>query len=439
MASTTTFGSFPGVKVTVAGGAITGVAVGREQKLVLVGVGDSSAGSASVNDPTTINSRLDADRKFGADTELAVSMKDALANGANIDYLYGVMAEVTSESAESFASTDSGTLANAPIIEDTSTISVQDTTEGASVTPEFRYGSPPTAPSDANTVYINPITAEWTADESNDYEFDYDHPDFGTAIENAKSVIDEKETAVIDGLYENESVAGTASGSVNTLRGQYRMTLGVSAAQPNENSSDNTANFDASSYTTSIDNDAYFLYAPGRKEGSNFLVGGALGGIMAGSPLDESIFNRSLTVDDLEQRILETDANDLRDENVIPIKQPQTGGSITVAGNSSTSTETDFIRDYFTIRLVDQVVLIAKSIGDSVLGRLNNEDTRDTVENQIRTELRGLASDGLIEPGEDDNWFLDVYEVDANTVGIDLGVTPNGVTKKIETEITINT
>jgi len=444
MTSTTTYGAFPGVQVTTAGGAITGVAIGREQKLVLTGVGDQANANASANTATQISSRAQADDEFGSGSELAEAMKDALANGANIDFLYGVLLDEVSVTGETFSNTSSGTLANGPIIEDTSKISVQDTTNNESVSVEFRYDQPPSQPSASNTMFINPITREWSADEAADYDVDYEYPDWTAGLDEAETVIDVEETGILANLAESETIASDLSGRLNTLRGNYKMAMGVQSAEPNTTfSTDNDAKFDTGSYSDSIDNDAMFLHAPGREEDSKFLITGGFAGVMAGNDLDESIYE-SLTVDNLDQRLSSSEANDLRDEEVIPVIQPSSGGSIEIEDNRSTSQNTDWTRDYFTRRIVDQVILIAKTIGDSVIGRINDQRTRDAVQTQIEVELRGLAQDRLIKSNEgldqgNENWFVDVYEVDANEVGVDIGVTPYGIAKRVNTSITINT
>jgi len=71
-----TFGEFPGVRVTTTGGGIAAVDVGSEEKVVIFGGGDASAGAASVNEPTQIGSNRDAEVQFG-DSELAQAMRDA--------------------------------------------------------------------------------------------------------------------------------------------------------------------------------------------------------------------------------------------------------------------------------------------------------------------------------------------------------------------------
>lgn len=469
MTSTTTFGDFPGVRVQTVGGAITGVAVGREQNLVVVGEGITSgnnAASASANTATQVNSRLDAETQFGADSngdpsELAAAVQDALANGANIDFLWGVLLDHTSVTDEDVTSggdeqdsSGGSVISNTPIREDpdssgsgneeSGTLTFTDDS-GTDLTVEYRYepdAASLSTPSSSDTVFINPITGAWKADAADNYEIDYDYPDWSSALAEAETVFDTEETGIIAALTESSSTASTLDGNVNTLRGNYKMAMGLSVAEPNiSHTDDNDADYDTGSYTDSIDNDAYFFHAPGRKEDSVHLITGALGGKMAGANLGPggSIFRDSLSVDNLDIRFSDSDATDMRDEQVIPIVQSPSGGTIRIDDNLSTSVETDWSRDYWSRRVVDQVILIAKQIGDAVLGQINDSDSRDTVEEQMRAEMRGLADDRLIDPVEDEDWFVDVYEVDNDTVGLDVGVTPTGIAKEVDTTVTINT
>ncbi len=130
----------------------------------------------------------------------------------------------------------------------------------------------------------------------------------------------------------------------------------------------------------------------------------------------------------------------MRDQNVIPIRQ---AGSIRVKDNLSTSTDTDWERDFWRRRIADRVILIGKTIGDSILGRINDERTRDAAERLIAAELRELVGDRLLKPNSDDenNWFVDVYESSSNPneVKIDIGFTPYGIVKRIDESIVINT
>lgn len=438
-----TYGSFPGVKVTTQGGGISSVSVGAEEKLVLFGEGDPSTGSANVNTPRQIGSRSEADTLFGDGSELATAMKDALANGANIDYLYGVMLNISSVTGETFSGTSSGTLANAPIVEDLSTITVQDTVDSVSATVEFRYDSPPTAPSSTNTVYINPLTGEWAADSSSDYSFDYEYQDWSNGFDAADNVVKEGETAIYAALSDAESVASTLSGKVTTLRGNYQMVNGVSGAQPNANSSETPPDpsYDTATYTDAIDNDAYFLVAPARAQDTDFTIIGGVGGLMAGHAIDNPIYNDALSgFLDLEEKLTGSEADDLRNEQVIPVRQ---SGSIRVKANTSTSTSTDWERDFWRRRIVDRVMLIAKQVGDATVGRINDERTRNTAETQLFSEIAELVNDRLLKPNtqNEQNWFVDVYEDSTNPdqVNIDVGITPYGIAKRIDESITVNT
>lgn len=439
-----TFSSFPGVKVTTTGGSVTGVAVGREQNLIIIGNGDASAGSASVNTATQISSQTDADTQFGSDTELSEAMKDALSNDANIDFMYGVMFEEKTASGESV--TQSDTLSNAPIVEDTSLITVEDS-GGTNPSVEFRYDSPPSTPGSSDTAFINPSTAEieFDAAASGSYTIDYSYPDWSTAIDEAKTVIDVEENGVIVALTESSSVASTLNTAVGNLRDDYKMALGHSGAEHNDNTTDDDAKIDTSTYTDSLDDDAYFLAGPVRLKDSTNTVLGGTGGLMAGNSLTEPIYDVALQgfSSDMEQNLSASEADDLRDEEVIPIRQTQANSPIVVEDNLSTSTSTDWVRDLYTRRVVDDVILIAKTLGDTIVGKINNEDNRLATEDAIEAEIRDLVRRGLLKDNTSDstNWFVSVYEKanDTNEVGIDIGVTPTGIVKRADVTITINT
>lgn len=434
------FGSFPGVKVETTGGAITGVAVGREQFLVIFGVGDPNNGSATTNDPTQVNSRVDAERKFGSGTELTAAVKDALANGANLDFLYGVM--LGESSATDTITGGSGTLTNVPIIEDLSRISAQNVTDGVAADDiQFRYDSPPTAPTSANVVHINPHTGEVEAGDTDDYDITYDYAQWSSGLDSADSIVNEEETGVYCALSEAETVASNLSTKVTNLRDKYKMVVGVTGAEPNSNSTENPpdARIDTANYTDSIDSDSMFLSGPVRLLDTKYTVLGGIGGMFAGHPLNDPVYDDVLSgFTEIEQKISKAGADDLRNEEVIPVRQE---GAIRVADNMSTSTATDWERDFWTRRIVDEVILIAKGIGDAVVGRINDEDTRQTAETEIEAQMRQLVRSRLIKPDTDTetNWFVDVYEIDTETVGIDLGITPFGIVKRVDVTVTIRT
>lgn len=435
----TTFGSTPGVEVTVRGDSIAGIEVGRAQKLVVFGRGDTANGTAAVNDPTQVASQSAADDLFGAGSELAEELRDALGNGANPGFLFGVAVDTPSVSAEAVTG-GSGTLANAPVVEDSAQISVQNTTAGASESVVLRYGSPPDASAlAADEVAINPLTGEFEAGDTDDYEVDYEFLDYSTAFDAADGVLLERETGVYVALSEAESVASTLSSKVNALRDPaFKMVRGVAGAEPTTTASDGDPAIETSAYTDSLDNDALFLVGNARQDGTTETLLGAAAGRFGGNALTNPVFGESLTNVDPAQRLTAAERRDLRSKGVIPIRSE---GTVELNGNLSTSTSTDFDRDYFTRRIVDQAILVVKQVGDSIIDRINNETTRAIAAQEAQAALEQLASDGLLEPNTPDetNLAVTAQEIDATTVGLDARITPEGVAKSVEATIEVDT
>lgn len=454
----TVYGGFPGVQVTTAGGGITAIEIGSEEKVVLFGRGGS--GSAAVNTPTQIQARREADVAFGEDTELANAMKLALANGANISYLYGVQVEEVGAGGdidtgqdtptETYSGTTADALTNAPIVEEEGYLAVRDTVDATDMTVNLVYEETVSAPGDADTINLNPFTGDWTADSSSDYDFFYSHLDWSAAFNAADNVVNEDETGLYVALTEAEDVAATLSGKTTELRDEFQLVNGLAGAMPNTTTTENLgeptersyAGFTTASYEDLIDNDSQFLAAPVRFEDSTETALGAVGGLFGGADITEPIYNDTINTggSNLEVQFNRTDAQNMRDAQVIPLRQ---AGAVRVKGNLSTSTETDWERDFWRRRIVDRVILIGKTIGDAIIGRINDEETRAAAERSITVELQSLANDRLIKDNVDDeqNFFVDVYEssTDPDEVKIDIGVTPVGIVKRVDETITINT
>ncbi len=480
----TQYGSFPGVQVEVAGGGITAVAIGEEEKLVLFGEasyqddgtitsdGDEDALESgltgTLENPEQIDARRQADANFGSESELADAMRDALANGANIAFLYGV-APRRYNVVDEVQSTQSGSLSNNTVweedVSDESNISALEVTDSGSGTVDnvrYTYESAPTAPTTAETVVVNPLTGEYAADAApdGDYNFSYKYLDWNSAFtaKAVSNVVNEDETAVFNAISDSDNVSSQLDSAVDSLRRNYQLVNGMSGAEPNTNdevldASDNylrsDARFDTSAFTqNSVDSDYYFKLAPVRSENSSETVLGAVGGLFAGNSLNDPIYNDQLIdVGTLEQQFTKDDAENMRLENVIPIRQ---AGTVRVKDNKSTSTADDpskedpgWERDFWRRRIADRVILISKTIGDTILGRINDQQTRDAAARLIRAELRELVDDRLLRAnaGGESNWYVDVYSVSGNSneVKIDIGFTPYGIVKRIDVSLTINT
>jgi len=168
-----------------------------------------------------------------------------------------------------------------------------------------------------------------------------------------------------------------------------------------------------------------------------------VGGLFAGNPITDPVYNDELNgYQSLEQTFSKTDADNIRGEDIIPIRS---GGAIRVQGNRSTaySSSDSVAADFFTRRITDRVILIGKQVGDNTIGLINDQDTRDDAERLIRAELRTLVSDGLIKPNTENetNIAVDVYEdtTNRNEVNIDISFTPYGIVKRVDETITVDT
>jgi hypothetical protein len=435
----TTYGSTPGVRVETRGTSIVGIEVGEAQKVVIFGRGDPQAGAASVNDPTQVASQSAADTQFGEDTPLANALRDALGNGANPGFLYGVMPEAVDVSAESVAG-GSGTLSETPVVEAPQSITVTNTTAGVEESVTFRYESPPqTGTLGSGEVALNPFTGEVEAGDSDAYEIDYRYLEWADAFDSADGVLLERETGVYVALTEAESIASTLSSKVNALRDpDFKLVRGIAAAEPNATANDGAPAIETAAYSDSLDNDSQFLLGNARQDGSVETVLGGAAGRFGGNALTNPVFGETLTNVTAAQRLTTADRSNLRQRGVIPIRAE---GAVEINGNTSTSTETDFLRDFFTRRVVDQSILVVKQVGDSILDRINNETTRDIAAQEAQAALEQLAADGLLEPNTADetNLAVSAREVDATTVGLEAKITPEGVTKSVDATVLIDT
>jgi len=484
-----TYGSFPGVRVTTQSGGISSIAIGEEEKLVIFGEanyvldtsgstdelvvqGDDSTLNVTASEPEQINAPREANEKFGDGTELAEGMKEALANGANINFLNGVAVPREFVEAE-VQSTQSGTLDNFALVENTGDavdsnadsindqgIEVVDTTDGP-MTVELRYGGQPTQPSDADTIFINPLTGEYSADAApaGDYEFSYTYNDYSTAFraQSVRNIVNENETGVYVALSDSDNVSASLSSEVSTLRNNFQLVNAISVAEPNDsetlpsaNTSDENggadARYDTGNYGTanqSVSEEYYYKFAPGREEDSRKTIAGGVGGLFAGNAISNPIYNDQLTgYQSLEQKFSKTDADNMRGEDIIPIRS---GGAVRVQGNRATnfSASSTVAADFFTRRITDRVILIGKQVGDEIIGRINDEDTRSQARRLILAELRQLVSDRLIQPNTDDetNLSVDVFEdsTDKDQVNIDISFTPFGIVKRVDETITVDT
>jgi hypothetical protein len=474
------YGSFPGVRIETQSGGIASISIGEAEKIVLFGesnydgsnnvAGDDASLSISAAAPEQIAGTREADAKFGSDSELANAMKEALANGANISFLYGVAVPRESVTGESISGTSgaTGTLNNVEIVEDTSTIALEDSGGSAvDLAVEFRYNGAPSTdggyaagsvPDD--TIFINPLTGEYAMTSESvtttPATIDYTHNDYSTAFSSNSvlNVVNEDETGIFVALSDSDSVSSSLNTEVSNMRTNYKLVNALSLAEPNDNellSSESTrggadARYDTANYGSanqSVSSEYFFKFAPGRQQDSSATIGGGLAGLFGGNPISDPIYNEALSgYQGVEQTLSKSEADDLRAEDIIPIRQ---GGSIRVQGNRSTAfSESDSVAaDFWVRRITDRVILIGKGVGDEIIGRINDEETRTQARRLIENQLIQLVDDRLIRSNEADEtyWSVEVFEDSTNPdeVNIDISFTPYGIVKRVDETIIVDT
>lgn len=453
------YGNFPGVKVDTSLGGIQSVTIGEAEKLLIFGRGNGNNEST----PRQVNAIGEVDSVFG-DTEIATAMRDALQNGVDRTLLYGVEVPEKTVTAEEQTTPEEG-LENIELVEDTSLITVEDVASDNSTTEldvEFRYDGAPAQPTDTDSVNINPLTGEYAADSApqDHFEFSYSYHDFRDAFEAdaVMNVINEDETGIMWALTDSDAVSSQLDAVVSTLRKNYQLAKGFTFAEPNdqkiieevqETDTNGGADprYDTANYETganqSVSDNAFFKVAPGRVEGEDTAtIGGSLAGLYAAKPIDDAVYNEVVSgYSGLQQTINKTEADELRDNDIIPVRS---GGAVRVKGNRATNFSENQVvaADFWTRRITDRVILIAKLVGDAIIGRINNPETRQQAEERILAELGQLAADGIIKPNtpDDKSFNCQAYEdsTDRNKVNIDIQFRPYGIVKRVDTSITLD-
>lgn len=455
----TIYGEHPGVVAEVVGGGLASIAVGRAQKLVVFGRGDPQNGTADVNSVEEINTRLDADDKFGTNTELADGIRKALQAGANIDYLYGVMPEPVTVTGESVTG-DNGALSNGPIVEDISTINVIDDTDSTDENISFVYEQTPEVPSEAG-VNINPLTGAFEADDSNSYTVDYEYLDWSSAFDAADTTLIHNEVGVYAPLSEANSVANTLADKLDELRPTFKLIRGVMGAEPNKTGSEGQALIDPQNYSDTVDRDSMFLLGPVREQDGYTAIGSAAG-VFSGHELTNPVYGDRLAgVSALNQTLTKQQEGELRNAQVIPVQDNAGDGAagVRMEDNISTSTQTDWPRDFHRRRIVDQVLLVGHAIGEEIRDRRLIDDTLLVAEEEFKAEIENFIEAGLLRGNLDENaqttqtedgqqeqddqednlYFVEATRSGTDAVNISVGITPTGVIKRVDEVITVNT
>lgn len=434
----TTYGDIASVRIETTTGAPSGVTVGRESYLILIGV--ASGSTENTNEPIQIIDRDDAVEKFGEQSDITVAYEQAIANEANTSYIKAIRAETTSKT-ESNITNSAGTLSG-DLYPDKSTVTVTD--DGTAVDVSFQYGSTPTVTSGSNEAVINPITGEYAFDAVTSAEIQYETVDWSSAIQAAPDALGEGEFGVVNPLTFREEAHTELNTTLTLMRqDELKMAVGLIGTEPNDTLANEQPGYDTTGdITVPANSDTVFSIAGAvtqdrgpDQEGYATDGLGAVSGLFAGNANDDPVYDTGLNgIVDLAQKFTRADISALRDEYVIPVRDT---GNIRVADNQSTydqATEGGWERDFFRRRIVDLVTVIAYRVARQQIGGVLDPDTIDDVEDALRTELESLVDDGLLEEGGQDT---NTFREDDRTIGVELEITPFGVAKSADIELEI--
>lgn len=403
----------PSDTVEVRSGGTVSISLGFNASVLLIGNMDVANGSANVAEVESVDNETEAENLFGTGSELHYQTRLAYAN--NVSEVYAAAVEEVNH-VETFSAAN-GTLANVPVIDpnvanEHDIIVEEDTTaDGAydtALTVNIVYGTP-SAPSESDTVEVNPITGEWVADASGDYQFTYDEPDFSTAISEAAK----KNVRFVVALTESEGVANTLLSELNNRAQDFDFKRGIAGADPEAVASD---------YADTMDDQRMVLVAPPRAfldENSSQMVRtmGAIGGKQAGSPLGDSTtyepVNGFVT---LNTKYSTTELGTLIDKQLLPIMEAE---NHKVVKDMTTSTDTKFER-IFACEIADEAAELSHLISEQFIGELNTEENRAELRESHEVAYGDMKDD---VPPQLDDYSVHVSEgASENEVDVEVGL-----------------
>lgn len=384
-------------------------------------------GEADPNTVYQVTRSTEARRYFGDDSLLTRAVSDALNEGA-----YPVYATATDEVAVtgedlSGLSSTSGTLADAPVVEDASTIDF--VIDGTSKTTELVYEDPSNLSPGADEVYVNPVTGDFEldavgsdADTTND-TVDYVHEDYAAG----NAALAGQAGRIIDffvPLSENLDARNDALATVDAMAQEYNFALAIVGAG---------ISVDPATYTNDFDDSRVQSLYPSRTTSGASILGAYAGkrasiGIST-TPINKTL-NRSMEVESLTQE----ERGDLIQSYVVPLDQTASGPRISDDVNtvSDDNTEEANIRFGFSRLVVDFVLKTVHQNETPFVGKLNSPEIRNTLQGLINSELKPLMRSNAIL-----DYSVQVRKIDATTASVELGVETAKPLRFIQNEIAI--
>ena len=378
-----------------------------QANVALVGSGDTTA-DADVNEPYTITRPTAANRLFGPKSQITGQVLDALEEGAMP--VYAVMADETTTTKDiGSLGSDTGTVDDAPMVEDASSITI--TVDSTDLDVVAKYGNLSESV-DTDTAAINVVTGEFLLPDtpSTSGTIEYQSLDYTGALE----ALETEEAEVLDvsaPVASNATVADKAETVVNNMEGFHQFAIAVSGATPWTD--------DTSTLSSSFDNSRVANIYPPRNDDWESTIGGFVG-VIGDLGLNGSVMNKRLsTHSKLSHRLTRTEKEDLVGENIIPLASETQGAlivdDITAVGDDNA--EEASMDTVFNRLVIDHVTSVVKTTEEPFIGQLNKPAIRGALQALINAQLSFLESQDAIE-----SYNIEVRERDANTAFVDVGI-----------------
>lgn len=438
--------TLPGDSVSVRERETTQVSRGFDASVAIVGGYDASNGTISASDEGTairVRDGTEAANKFGDGSELHRQTQLAQANGADVVYCVPVP-ETTNT--ETFAGTSSGTIPDAPIfdpnVNSEHDVSATDTVASASVTVNIVYDDTPSAPSETNTINLNPVSGEWVADESADYDITYS---YGTYDNGAIEAASKKDPRCLVVCTEDESLVTTGDSTTKDRATDFSFMHNFGGAGPEIP--------DPSAYSDSLESAWTCVIAHPRGYFDNdaepeVRTHGAVAGAVAGSTLTESTTTQKLNgIASMRTEHTPTEIagfgdadHDSSNDNIEGVLPLIDRGGVEIVEDLTTDPDGDF-RSLYKHEIVNDLSYSIHLVAREFVSEPNTANAREQ-DLLVPTEnLLSSAADQsppmLHDPTSEGDPYIvsvDVGSSDDTSV-LTVGMDPLDVTKHVEVEI----
>lgn len=394
----------------------------------IVGQADLTVGTANPNEVYQVTRASKARTWFGEDSLLSKAVVDALDMGAYPVYAVATAEEqVNGEDISGITST-SGTLSNAPVIEDASEIFV--TVDGVSKNVSVTLDDPATLSPGTDEVFVNPVegtfevdSAPSDADDTND-TVSYTRYDYQSAIDALQAGAGEA-IDFLAPLSENESVTNYAQTTLSNMAGEYNFALGLFGGG---------TYLDPNTYQNPYDDSRIQVVYPSRNKAGESTLG-SYAGLRASLGIRTTPINKTLdNQKNLHVGLNKAERGSLINARVVPLADEAAGARVADDVNtvSDDNSEEAGIRYGFSRLVFDYAITVVRMNEKPFIGRLNSPAVRNALEGLLNNQLKPLTRSNAIL-----DFSAEVFEVDATTASVELQVEAAAPLRFIENTVTV--